>query len=184
MIRPFQLNSVIAFYTWCVSFYLAWPHAVYAVDSGSFASDVRGYDVESLMWAVIMSLLGGGLRTIFTLATDDKLVLSFGRETVKDGIVATIAGMLAYIVMEALRSFKALPISSEIRFAVIVFAGWSRMSFFGWLNRLGTKVTDSVNERISTTIAGGGGTIKKPDDPGGTDKPPAPKPPPFKEITK
>jgi hypothetical protein len=142
------------------------------------------------MWAVVMSLMGGALRTIFTLATDATVVLSFGREMLKDGVVAMIAGALAYIVLEAARAFHLMPLASEVRFAVIVFAGWSRLSFFGWLNQLGTRVTEAVEARVAQaiaerTIAATGGQAGRFDEPG--DAPaPAPaapsKPKPFQEL--
>ena len=128
------------------------------------------------MWAVVMSLMGGALRTIFTLATDTTIVLNFGREMFKDAIVAMIAGILAYIVLQALNSFAFASVPSEVRFAVIVFAGWSRLSFFGWLNTLGTKVTEAVEHRVVSAI--GGAPQPQPQDDKDDDGPP----PPFKEL--
>lgn len=177
---------------WTLTLVCVLPFAL-AQAQDSFAKDVRGYDVESLGWAVVMSLLGGALRTIFTLATDDHIVSSFGRETVKDGVVAMIAGALAYIVLEAFSSAKVLPVASEIRFAVIVFAGWSRMSFFGWLNKLGTRATEAVNERVAEVISSksapkppapiiAGNPVPPPAKPNNEVPVPDPKPKPFQEL--
>jgi hypothetical protein len=175
---------------------VAIPLVVIAAES-SFANDIAEYDLHSLLWAMVMSLLGGALRTIFTLATDNRVVRSFWVETVKDSVVAIIAGILAYVVLEAFKAFKVLPVAGDVRLAIILFAGWSRMSFFGWLNRLGMRVTDSVNDRIASVITpnsqrygGAPAEIRvRHDDP----QPPAPQPPttpppvvtkpkPFKEL--
>jgi hypothetical protein len=183
MKRGLRLLLVESALLWSAVFAMLWPHAVQAA---SFATDVRGYDFESLMWAVVMSLMGGALRTIFTLASDATVVVSFSRELLKDAVVAMVAGILAYIVVQAFDAFSLFKVASEVRLAVIVFAGWSRLSFFGWLNTLGTKVTDAVNQRVVSAIA-----AKSMDDPLPTADPaspamPAPgtssKPKPFNEV--
>jgi hypothetical protein len=146
--RRIVIDMAIA--CWTCALLLAFPMAVHA--SSTFASDVRGYDVGSLGWAVAMALFGGALRTIFTLASDSKLVQSAFRESWKDAIVAMIAGALAYIALEALRAANYFPVASEVRFAAVVFAGWSRLAFFGWINAFGVRVTDAVNERVARAI--------------------------------
>lgn len=158
---------------WCVTLQVMWPVAVQAE---SLAADIRSYDIESLMWAVVMALMGGALRTIFTLATDATVVLSFGREILKDAVVAMIAGVLAFIVLQAANSFTFASVPSEVRFAVIVFAGWSRLSFFGWLNRLGTRASEAVEDRMVAAI--GEARLRSPIDV----EPEPPKARPFNEV--
>ena len=167
------------FVVWLVAF----CHMAYAA---SFKQDVRGYDVESLGWAALMSLFGGALRTIFTLAADNKVVESLFKELGKDAIVAMIAGTIAYIGVEAVRASGAWPVASEVRFAVIVFAGWSRLSFFGWLNNLGTRVTEAVTDKLARTINGGAAVqastvVPTPDANPAVTPGPAAKPKPFQE---
>lgn len=129
-----------------------WLIAFSAFAQSRFSQDVRGYDVESLMWAAAMSLFGGGLRTIFTLASDTAVVHSIGREIFKDALIAIIAGVVAYIGLEAVRASGWFPVPSEVRFALIVFAGWSRMKFFGALETFGHRVFDAAVEKATGSI--------------------------------
>lgn len=133
----------------------------------SLKDEVMRYDVQSLLLAAMMALFGGTLRTIFTLAADNKVVVSMIRESWKDILVAIVSGFLVYITIEAIRAM-GFPIPSEVRFAAIVFAGWSRMSFFGWLNNLGTRTTNAVTDVVTSRITAFG--VKET---------PAPVPPPV-----
>jgi hypothetical protein len=148
-----------------------------AVLAAPLKADMRAYDLESLGWAAMMSLFGGALRTVFTLATDTAIVNSITKEVCKDAIVAVIAGVIAFIGIEAVRSSGWFPINSELRFAVIVFAGWSRLSFFGWLNRMGTELADSVMAKMRGTIGGATALL----DAAASPPPPEDKPKPFQE---
>jgi hypothetical protein len=144
--------------------------------TSSFKDEILSYDVQSLLLAALMALFGGTLRTIFTLAADNRVVTSMVRESWKDILVAIVAGFLVYITIEAIRAMNIFPIPSEVRFAAIVFAGWSRLSFFGWLNKLGTQASNAVTDVVTTRISSFG---KKADP---TPLPPAPladKPRPF-----
>lgn len=132
-------------------------------NAASFKDEVLAYDVQSLLLAALMALFGGTLRTIFTLAADHKVVTSMMKETWKDILVAMVAGLLVYITIEAIRALHIIPIPSEVRFAAIVFAGWSRLSFFGWLNRLGTQTTNAVTDVVTSRITSFG--TKKPTEP-------------------
>jgi hypothetical protein len=190
-VKPFVPTKVAMLAFWCCAFAALWPRAVAAQElltaatsAASLAHDIHTFDLESLAWAVVMSLMGGGLRTIFTLATDATVVVSFGREMLKDAVVAMIAGALAYIVVEAFGAFKVMPVAPEVRFAIIVFAGWSRLSFFGWLNRLGTQVTESVGAKIQGAISTATATDPSdPASPGAGTPAPTAKPKPFQEQT-
>lgn len=134
-------------------FFLGWLIAFSAFAQSRFSQDVRGYDLESLVWAAAMSLFGGALRTIFTLASDTAVVHSVGREIFKDALIAVIAGIVAYIALEAIRASGWMPVPSEVRFALIVFAGWSRMKFFGVLDTFGHRVSEAVMDKITGKIA-------------------------------
>jgi hypothetical protein len=163
-------------------FLFGWLWTVAAMAQSRFAQDVRGYDIESLMWAAVMSLCGGALRTIFSLATDNKVIQSVGKEVLKDAAIAIIAGVVAYIGVEAVRAAGWLPVPSEVRFALIVFAGWSRLGFFGWLDTLGAKIANAINERVARGI-GAAQAPAPPQVPTAVAEPP-PKPKPFQEKTR
>lgn len=150
---------------------LGWLTAFAAVAQSRFSQDVRGYDIESLFWAALMSLFGGALRTIFTLASDTAVVQSIVREVFKDAIIAIIAGIVTYIAIEAVRAAGWLPMPSALRFACIVFAGWSRMSFFGALDKFGHRVTEAAIAKAATALGGAAVPTEAPEE----------KPKPFQE---
>jgi len=164
--------------------FLIWVWGVaHLAHSATFKEEVLNYDIESLMWAALMALFGGTLRTIFTLAAEKRVLTSLIFETWKDGLVAIVAGALMYITIEALRATGWIPVPAEVRFAAIVFAGWSRLSFFGWLNNLGVNVTTGINDVVSTRIKALGGSGK----PAAPSSPPSilpadTKPAPFSEV--
>lgn len=168
---------------WVMAFSWALPHAVHAA---TLTNDLRTYDYESLLWAGVMSIFGGTLRTIFSLATDDRVINSVVHELWKDVVVAMIAGMLVYILLEAAHASELIGVPSEARFALIVFAGWSRMSFFGRLNQLGGQFIDAIGDRIGRVVGGGSAAYRPPaateQTPGAPATPPAKveKAPPFK----
>lgn len=127
--------------------------------AASFAQDVRTFDLESLMWSAAAGVLGGALRTILSMASDQRAVYDIFRESRKDLVVALIAGMAAYIAVQAANSvmttwldMSAIP--RDLRVLIIVGAGWSRMSFFGKLDRLTSAALNRVETRIKGTDPG------------------------------
>lgn len=116
--------------------------------ASSFAQDVRGYDWESLLWSGAAGLLGGAFRTILTLAGDGRVVLDILKESWKDAIVALIAGLAAYVVIQGVNSTHYFDIPRDLRMLIIVGAGWTRMGFFGRLDRLTTSAVNAVDKKI------------------------------------
>ena len=124
---------------------LCFMRVVYAA---TFAVEVRGFDYESLMWGAVAGLLGGALRTIFTLATENVVVYSVLKEARKDLVVSFLAGGAAYLMMLAITSKWPDLITRDIRMVVIVAAGWTRVAFFNRLNQLVTSKLDKTNENL------------------------------------
>lgn len=163
--------------------FLLWVWGVaHLAHSATFKEEMLNYDIESLLWAALMALFGGTLRTVFTLAAEKRVLTSLLFETWKDGLVALVAGALMYITIEALRATGWIPMPPEIRFAAIVFAGWSRLSFFGWLNNLGVNVTNGVTDIVTNRIKLLGGNSKPAEPP--SIIPADTKPAPFSEVSK
>lgn len=108
---------------------LLFAHTVRAATLSEF---MGGYDNQLLQWAAVTALLGGGLRTIFSLQSDKRIVREISIEASWDAMKALAAGLLAFIVVQALRSYGwAIP--SEVRFAAVLVAGWSRLATFDLL---------------------------------------------------
>lgn len=121
--------------------------AVRVAYAATFTQELRVFDYESLMWAAIAGLLGGALRTIFTLANDNRVVYSILKESRKDLVVALMAGALAYLLLIAIASKYPDLITREIRMLVIIGAGWSRASIFKRLDQIVSSKLDSVNQK-------------------------------------
>lgn len=121
--------------------------AAQVVYAATFTQDLRVFDYESLLWGCIAGLLGGALRTIFTLASDNRVVYSILKESRKDMVVALLAGGCAYLLLIAIASKYPDLITREIRLVAIVGAGWSRLWFFNNLNRVITSKLDDFNQK-------------------------------------
>ncbi|WP_390342385.1 hypothetical protein ACFJIS_19060 [Variovorax boronicumulans] len=128
---------------------LVFVKAVYAAGSvTSLSLDVRSWDYESLLWGAIAGFLGGALRTIFTLASENVAVYRVLREARKDLIVSFLAGGLAYLIIIAVSSKLPELITREIRMVVIVWAGWQRIAFFKRVDQLVTSKLDKFNQDL------------------------------------
>ena len=118
MSRTFLTGMLITAWT------LLFTHTVRAATLSEF---MGGYDKQLLEWAAITALLGGGLRTIFSLQSDERIVRKIMVEATWDAAKALVAGLLVFIVVQALRS-SGWVISTEVQFTAVVGAGWSRLA--------------------------------------------------------
>jgi len=137
-------------HVWLLLLIYTYPRAIQAA---TFAEDMRDYDYESILWAIATGLLGGFARTLVSLASDKVIVSNVWREACKDAVVSIIAGAAALVFLEALRSVYWQSMPSPARFAIILFAGASRVSFFGYINRFVTQVLDAWIARIAGKFA-------------------------------
>ncbi len=102
----------------------------------TFAHEVRDLDYMSLLTAGVAGLCGGALRTIFTLANDNRAVFDILKEARKDMIVSCLAGGAAYLFMIAIESKWPGTVTREIRFVGVMAAGWTRAAIFTQAARL------------------------------------------------
>lgn len=97
------------------------------IRAATLSEFMGAYDGQLLQWASVTALLGGGLRTIFSLQSDQRIVREISVEAAWDAMKALTAGLLAFIVVQALRSYGwAIP--AEVRFTAVLVAGWSRLA--------------------------------------------------------
>lgn len=108
----------------------------HTVKAATLAEFMAGYDYQSLRWAAGLALLGGALRTIISLQSDTRIVRVIVKEAAWDAFHALIAGLLAFIVLEAIRSLPyAVP--SEVRFTAVLVAGIFRLDSVRWMRDTG-----------------------------------------------
>ena len=112
------------------------------VFAATFAQEVMGFDYESLLIAAVGGLCGGALKTIFTLANDNRAVFAVLKEARKDLVVSFMAGAAAYLFMIAIESKWPGTITREIRFVGVMAAGWARSAIFVQVARLARAKLD------------------------------------------
>lgn len=152
-----RLVLSILMHVWLGLFVYTYPRAVAAA---SFADDMRNFDYESIVWAMVTGLLGGFARTVVSLASDKMIVENIWREATKDAVVSIIAALAAYVSLEAVRAVYWPLLPSPARFAFILFAGASRVAFFGHINRFITRMMDAAIERTANTVREGGRLVE------------------------
>lgn len=108
----------------------------------TFAHEVLNWDYVSLLTAGVAGLCGGALRTIFTLANDNRAVFDILKEARKDLVVSCMAGGAAYLMMIAIESKWPGTITREIRFVGVMAAGWARSAIFVQAARLARAKVD------------------------------------------
>lgn len=123
--------------------------------ANTFANGVRGYDWESLMFAVGASLLGAAFKTALTLSSQRVAILSVLKELWRDGLAAAIAGVVMYLVIGAW-GVVFTPPHFLLAMPLLFAAGWARGAFLTWTEGrakdLADATVDSVGERIRNTI--------------------------------
>jgi len=128
---------------------LMFVHTVRAATLNEF---MGGYDQMLFQWAAASCLLGGGIRTILSLESDKRAVRDIASTAGWDAGKSLVAGMLAFVVIQALRS-SGFMIPSEIRFTAVLIAGWARMAAFEWIMNAGkdwieARKTQVVNKPV------------------------------------
>ena len=134
--RVTRHHVVIALMTlWALTF----VHTVRAATLNEF---MGGYDQLLFQWAAASCLLGGGIRTILSLESDKRAIRDIAVTAAWDAGKSLVAGMLAFVVIQALRS-SGFMIPSEIRFTAVLVAGWARMAAFEWIMNSGKEWIDA-----------------------------------------
>lgn len=130
-------------FVWC----LIVARTVQATTLGDF---VGPYEAQLFSWAAITALLGGMIRTILSLESDKRVIRDIAREAVWDAFKSLTAGMIAFILIQALRA-SGWQIPAEVRFAAVMAAGWQRIAavdwikgaVLGWLDARKTQLADT-----------------------------------------
>lgn len=121
----------------------------------TFAQEMRDFDIESFLWSGAAGLLGGGLRTIVSMAGDKRALLDIFKESGKDMLAALMAGMVCYLALLGLNSLMVtylgmVGIPRDLRMAALWFAGYSRTGFFRRFDKIGGNIVDAAERRILT----------------------------------
>ena len=108
---------------------------------------IGGYDHMLFQWAAASCLLGGGIRTILSIESDHRAVRDIASTAMWDAIKSLAAGMLAFVVIQAIRSGGVM-VPSEIRFTAVLVAGWCRMAAFDWMLNAGREWMDARKAQV------------------------------------
>jgi hypothetical protein len=120
------------------------------VKAATLSEFMGGYDGQLLQWAAATALLGGLLRTILSLQSDTRVVRHIAVEAAWDALKALVAGMLAFVLIQALRG-AGYAVPSEVRFAAILVAGVARMSAIDWMRNAGVAWLEARKAQIVGT---------------------------------
>lgn len=110
---------------------LLFVHVVRAATLNEF---MGGYDEQLLHWAAATALLGGAVRTTLSLESDRRVVRDIAATAIWDAFKSLFVGMLAFVVVQAIRS-SGVMVPNEIRFTAVLVAGWGRMAAFEWMRK-------------------------------------------------
>lgn len=118
---------------WTVCMGLVWCFLVAKTAQAATLGEFVGpYDFQLIQWAALTALLGGMIRTILSLESDKRVIRDIAREAVWDAFKSLIAGMAAFALIQALRSY-GWQVPSEVRFAAVMAAGWQRIAAIDWM---------------------------------------------------
>lgn len=123
----------------------AWPLQAAA---NTFALGVRGYDWESLAYAVATSLVGAAFKTAFTLSSTRVAVLSVMKELWRDGMAAAIAGVVMYLAIGAWGAAFTPP-HFLLAMPLLFAAGWARGAFLTWTEGRATHLAETAVESVA-----------------------------------
>ena len=123
---------------------LTFVHTVRAATLNEF---MGGYDENLLKWAAIICLLGGSIRTIFSLESDKRAIRDIAATAAWDLAKSLVAGMLAFFAIQFIRSLGIM-IPNEVRFTAVLVAGWARMAAFDWIMNAGKEKLEALKVQV------------------------------------
>lgn len=110
-------------------------------------NEILSYDWISLGDAAGLGLVGGAVALVVALATDKRVVGEVVREGIRNVIVAPLAGVGAYLLIESAVSLDWVSdLPPVTRFVIIAAAGWAGIGFFVWLRGLAAQAAVAVAE--------------------------------------
>lgn len=126
----------------------AWMFSFVKVVKAATLSEFMGnYDAQLLQWAAATALLGGMIRTILSLESDDRVIKDILKTALVDAFKAFVAGMFMFLAVQMLRSLGwAIP--SEVRFTAVLIAGWQRMAALTWAFGVIMEIVDTVKNKF------------------------------------
>lgn len=128
--HPKSVSFLILLWLW------SYTKLVSAAALGPFSADVQDYDFESLLYAAATGLLGAAGRTIYALASDRVIVGSLWRQTLKDMVIASLGGMVAFALVTFCAPYAPSILTREARMLIIVGVGASGGRWVNWTGDL------------------------------------------------
>lgn len=118
---------------WTIMMSFVWCFLVAKTAQATTLGEFLGpYDAQLIQWAALTALLGGMIRTILSLESDKRVIRDIAREAAWDAFKSLIAGMAAFALIQAMRSY-GWQVPSEVRFAAVMAAGWQRIAAIDWM---------------------------------------------------
>lgn len=136
---------------WIAALSYCLPAAAEVLGAASLAAGIKGFDYESLIWGVIVAVVGGGSRTIITFISRRVIVIDMLKEARWDLIISAFAGLFASLMLQAAAEYVTIAVPLQI--VILVFCGWARMGFFNWVERRGETIADKSADWIEGQIA-------------------------------
>ena len=120
---------------------------VHTVRAATMSEFIGGYDQMLLQWAAASAVLGGGIRTILSLESDRRAVRDIASTAMWDVVKSLVAGMLAFVAIQFIRSL-GVAVPSEVRFTAVLVAGWGRMAAFNYIMNAGREWLEARKTQI------------------------------------
>lgn len=133
--------TMVLLFVWCLL-------VARTVQATTLIEFVGPYEIQLLAWAAVTAILGGMIRTILSLESDKRVIRDIATEAAWDLFKSLIAGLIAFLLIQALRS-AGWQIPAEVRFAAVMAAGWQRIAAIDWIKG---AVTGWMNARAAQVI--------------------------------
>lgn len=115
----------------------------------TLAQDFRALDFESFAFAAFAGFIGGGARTIYSLASRKVIVRDAWVEAIKDLIVSTMAGLLVYVFLLVFGPFLPEALTTRLgRLGIIVLAGAGRSTAVDWVGGFITDYLQIIRAKL------------------------------------
>lgn len=138
---------------WLAAYSYALPAAAENITVVStMSAGLRDYEYTFVGWGVLLAVVGGFGRTVLTLLSPDVVILSVLRETWRDLLVAALAGVIASMLMLAVRAL-GVDIPTPVAVLVLGACGWAGMGFFLWAEKSVRTVADRGAQWAADKIA-------------------------------
>ena len=135
---------------WCMGLILLWPRTAMAMNQLQY---VKALDWASIVTAVGIAVAGGTAPTLLALMTDSFVLQGVVKRTVRDIVVAAMAGFFFVVCVLAVEAV-GYDVPDAVAFVGLLVAGWLRRSFFELAGAGLKQLWGGFLERLSARAKG------------------------------